>query len=101
MSYYKRHLFMCVNQREDKNCCQDHGASELRDYAKSKTRDLGIAGQGGVRVNKAGCLDRCDEGPIAVVYPDGVWYTYKDKNDLDEIITRHLQNGQIIKRLRI
>lgn len=92
---------MCVNQREDKNCCQDHGASELRDYAKSKTRDLGIAGQGGVRVNKAGCLDRCDEGPVAVVYPDGVWYTYKDKNDLDEIIARHLQNGQIVKRLRI
>ncbi len=101
MSYYKRHLFMCVNQREDKSCCQDHDASELRTYAKNRTKDLGIAGQGGVRVNKAGCLDRCDEGPVAVVYPDGVWYTYKDEKDLDEIITRHLRDGQIVERLKI
>lgn len=101
MSYYKRHLFMCVNQREDKSCCQDHDASELRIYAKNRIKDLGISGQGGVRVNKAGCLDRCDEGPVAVVYPDGVWYTYKDEKDLDEIITKHLKDGQIVGRLKI
>jgi len=92
---------MCVNQREDKSCCQDHGASELRIYAKNRIKDLAISGQGGVRVNKAGCLDRCDEGPVAVVYPDGVWYTYKDEKDLDEIITRHLKDGQIVERLKI
>ena len=101
MSYYKRHLFICVNEREDGNCCQNHGAKELRDYAKNKTKELGIAGQGGVRVNQAGCLDRCDEGPIAVVYPDGVWYTYKDEKDLDEIIERHLINGEIVEHLKI
>ncbi len=101
MSYYKRHLFICVNEREDKSCCQDHGASELRDYAKNKTKELGIAGQGQVRINRSGCLDRCDEGPIAVVYPDGVWYTYKDESDLDEIIDKHLINGKIVERLKI
>jgi (2Fe-2S) ferredoxin len=101
MSYYKRHLFMCVNQRENKNCCQDYGAAELRTYAKNKTKELGIAGQGGVRVNQAGCLDRCDEGPVAVVYPDNVWYTYKDEADIDEIITRHLIKGEIVERLKI
>lgn len=101
MSYYKRHLFMCVNQRENKNCCQDYGAAKLRTYAKNKTKELGIAGQGGVRVNQSGCLDRCDEGPVAVVYPDNVWYTYKDEADLDEIITRHLVKGEIVERLKI
>lgn len=92
---------MCVNHREDKPCCQDHGAAELRTYAKNRTKELGIAKQGGVRVNRAGCLDRCDEGPIAVVYPDAVWYTYRDESDLDEIITKHLIDGDIVDRLRI
>lgn len=93
---------MCVNQREDdRNCCQHHDAYKLCTYAKRKAKELGIAGQGRVRVNRAGCLDRCDEGPVAVVYPDGVWYTYKDKVDLDEIIFKHLKKGQIVKRLRI
>ena len=101
MSYYKRHLFMCVNHREDKNCCENHCASAFRTYAKNKTKELGIAGQGGVRVNQSGCLDRCDEGPVAVVYPDGVWYTYKDEKDLDEIISKHLISGEIVERLKI
>lgn len=101
MSFYKRHLFMCVNQREDRNCCQDHGAAELRAYAKSRIKELGIAKQGGVRVNQAGCLDRCDEGPVAVVYPDAVWYTYKDEKDLDEIIAKHLIAGEVVDRLKI
>ena len=92
---------MCVNEREDKACCQNHSASELRTYAKNTTKELGISGQGGVRVNKAGCLDRCDEGPVAVVYPDGIWYTYKEEKDLDEIIQKHLINGEIVERLKI
>ncbi len=92
---------MCLNQREDKPCCQDHDAARLRAYAKNRTRQLKIAGPGGVRVNQAGCLDRCDEGPVAVVYPDAVWYTYKDESDIDEIISRHLLGGEIVERLRI
>ena len=92
---------MCVNQREDKACCQDHAAAELRSYAKNKTKELGISGQGGVRINQAGCLDRCDEGPVAVVYPDAIWYTYKDEQDLDEIIQKHLIDGEIVERLKI
>ena len=92
---------MCVNQREDKACCHDHGAAELRTYAKNKTKELGINGQGGVRVNQAGCLDRCSEGPVAVVYPDGIWYTYKEEKDLDEIIHKHLIDGEIVERLKI
>lgn len=92
---------MCTNRREDGICCADFDATRLRDYAKKKTKALGIAGQGGVRVNIAGCLDRCDEGPVAVVYPDGVWYTYETEQDLDEIIESHLVKGQIVRRLQI
>lgn len=101
MGYYKRHLFMCTNMREDGICCQQFDASHLRDYAKAKTKALGITGQGGVRVNVAGCLDRCDEGPVAVVYPDGIWYTYQNEHDLDEIIESHLANGIVVQRLQI
>jgi (2Fe-2S) ferredoxin len=60
---------------------------------------LGLAGSGDVRVNKAGCLDRCSAGPVAVVYPEGVWYTYVDKADIDEIVESHLKNGQVVERL--
>ena len=60
---------------------------------------LGLAGPGEVRVNKSGCLDRCAGGPVAVVYPEGVWYTYVDQSDIDEIVASHLKNGQVVQRL--
>jgi len=51
--------------------------------------------------NQAGCLDRCEEGPVCVVYPDGIWYTYIDETDVDEIINSHLVNGEPVERLKI
>ncbi len=102
MSYYRHHVFFCCNQREPgKNCCQNQAADELRDYAKNRVKALGLAGKAMVRVNKAGCLDRCDEGPVIVVYPEEVWYTYVDKSDIDEIVDEHLAHGRIVERLRI
>ena len=102
MSHYKHHVFFCCNQREPgENCCQNHQADQLRDYAKNRVKALGLAGKGKVRVNKAGCLDRCDEGPVIVVYPEEVWYTYVDKADIDEIVEEHLVNGRVVERLRI
>ena len=102
MSYYKHHVFFCCNQRPPgENCCQNHKADELRDYAKNRVKALGLAGKGSVRVNKAGCLDRCDEGPVIVVYPEEVWYTYVDRADIDEIVEEHLKHGRIVERLRI
>jgi (2Fe-2S) ferredoxin len=73
----------------------------MQKYAKDRVKALGLAGEGKVRVNKAGCLDRCEEGPCVVVYPDGVWYTYVDRSDIDEIIDRHVVNGEVVERLRI
>jgi (2Fe-2S) ferredoxin len=102
MSHYKYHVFFCCNQREPgENCCQNHQADALRDYAKNRVKALGLAGKEKVRVNKAGCLDRCDEGPVIVVYPEEVWYTYVDKADIDEIVEEHLKHGRVVERLRI
>ena len=102
MSYYQHHVFFCCNQREaGKACCNDHGAQETRDYAKKRVKELGLAGAGKVRANQAGCLDRCEEGPVLVVYPEAVWYTYVDQHDVDEIIDEHLVNGRVVERLRI
>ena len=68
---------------------------------KKRIKQLGLAGKGAVRINKAGCLDRCEEGPVLVVYPEEIWYTYVDREDIDEIIDSHLVNGRIVERLRI
>jgi (2Fe-2S) ferredoxin len=100
MSYYRHHVFFCCNQRDNgEACCQDHAASEMRDYAKAKVKALKLAGDGKVRINQAGCLDRCELGPVIVIYPEETWYTYVDKSDIDEIVEEHLQNGRIVERL--
>lgn len=102
MGYYERHVFFCCNQRDGGDtCCANRGAVGLRDYAKRRVKQLDMSGQGRVRVNISGCLDRCDEGPCIVIYPDAVWYTYVDKTDIDEIIDEHLKHGRIVERLRI
>jgi (2Fe-2S) ferredoxin len=69
--------------------------------AKQRVKELGLSGPGKVRVNQAGCLDRCEEGPVIVVYPEEVWYTYVDRADVDEIIEEHLRHGRIVERLRL
>jgi len=73
----------------------------MRDYAKEKVKALGLAGQGRVRINNAGCMDRCEEGPTLVIYPEGIWYTYVDKADIDEIIEQHLVHGRVVERLKM
>jgi (2Fe-2S) ferredoxin len=102
MSFYKYHVFFCCNQREPgETCCNNHGAQSIRDYAKDRIKALRLNGRGKVRINSAGCLDRCDEGPVLVVYPEGTWYTYVDQEDIDEIVDEHLVHGRIVERLRI
>lgn len=101
-SYFQRHIFFCLNQRSNgEACCADHRAQEAFDHCKAKVKAEGLAGPGRVRVNKAGCLDRCAGGPVAVVYPDAVWYTYVDQGDIDEIVTSHLRDGVVVQRLQL
>ncbi len=63
---------------------------------KSRVRALGIKG---IRVNNSGCLERCELGPTMVIYPEGVWYRYTQKKDIDEIIQTHILEGKLVKRL--
>lgn len=100
MSYFERHIFFCLNQRENGEAsCGDHAPGAAFDHCKKQVKSAGLAGPGGVRVNKAGCLDRCSGGPVAVVYPDAVWYTFVDNSDIDEIVESHLRNGKVVDRL--
>lgn len=98
---FRHHVFCCTNRREPghkRGCCAEKGADDLRDYMKTRTKELGIPK---TRINGAGCLDRCELGPCMVIYPEGVWYSPKTKADVDEIIAEHLQGGKVVERLRL
>jgi len=103
MSFYDKHVFFCVHQRDNgEDCCGNRNAQEARDYVKNKVKELGVSSRHNrIRINNSGCVDRCDEGPVIVVYPEGIWYTYVDESDLDEIVEEHLKNGRIVGRLKI
>ncbi len=99
-SYYQRHIFFCLNERPNgEDSCARHHAQAGFDHCKARVKAAGLAGPGQVRVNKAGCLDRCAGGPVAVVYPEGTWYTFVDTADIDDIVDKHLTNGQVVERL--
>lgn len=98
-AYFRCHVFCCTNRRppEDRRgCCADKGAAALRDYMKAAARKLRLAK---VRINVAGCLDRCALGPVMVIYPEGVWYGYANEADVDEILQTHLVAGGRVERL--
>ena len=70
----------------------------MRDYMKDTAKKMGL---GGVRINASGCLDRCELGADMVIYPDGVWYRYETKEDIDEILTVHVKGGGRVHRLML
>lgn len=99
-AYYEHHLFFCLNQRTNgEDCCANHGAQAAFEHCKARAKAEGLAGVGKVRVNKAGCMNRCAGAPVLVVYPQGVWYSYVDNADIDEIIDSHIKQGRIVERL--
>ena len=101
-NYYAYHVFFCLNQRENgEACCMDKGAEAAFDHMKARVKKLGLSGQDKVRINRAGCFDRCGEGPLLVIYPQAIWYTYVDADDIDEIIDSHILNGKTVERLMV
>ncbi len=100
--FFEKHVFFCMNVREDgRSSCGKQGALDAQQHAKKRIKQLGISGPGKIRINQAGCLDRCEEGPVLVVYPQGTWYTYVDTADIDDIIDTHLVGGTVVERLKI
>ena len=101
-NFYQYHVFFCLNQRENgEACCMDKGAEAAFDHMKTRVKKLKLNGEGKVRINRSGCLDRCGLGPVMVVYPQAVWYTFVDNDDIDEIVESHLINGKVVERLVI
>ncbi len=99
--YYRSHVFCCINRRADghpRGCCENKGASKLRAHLKARVKLLGLRN---VRVNASQCLDRCELGPTMVIYPEGTWYTYRTREDLDEILERHILKGEQVDRLML
>ena len=100
MSRFIKHIFVCNNQRQaddPRGCCSARGSVDLLDYLKKRVHESGLKGK--VRVNKAGCLDACQYGPSLVIYPDDVWYSPQTQEDMEEILTEHVENNRIVESL--
>lgn len=99
--YYRVHVFCCTNQRpagHPRGCCLDKGALPLRNYMKARAKELDLAG---VRINTAGCLDRCELGPTMVIYPEAVWYRCRTVEDVEEVLQVHVIGGGRVARLML
>lgn len=99
--FYRAHVFCCVNERPEghaRGSCARRGSVRLRDYMKARAKVLGL---NDVRINAAGCLDRCELGPSIVIYPEGVWYRAESTSDIDAILQEHLVEGRLVERLRM
>ncbi len=105
--YFEHHVFFCLNVRHPvagqaaRACCGSEAASSAQQHAKKRIKALNLSGPGKVRINQAGCLDRCEQGPCLVVYPQGTWYSYVDNADIDAIIDEHVLGGQVVTRLQL
>ncbi|MBP0495203.1 (2Fe-2S) ferredoxin domain-containing protein [Roseomonas sp. SG15] len=99
--WFQVHLFVCTNRRPDghrRGSCAARGSEPLRDYMKARAKELGIPG---IRVNSAGCLDRCEFGPVMVIYPEGIWYRAETREDIDEILQTHVIGHGRVHRLML
>ena len=96
----QRHLFLCADQTKPK-CVDKEAGLASWDYLKRRLKELKLTGDGGVFRTKANCLQVCTRGPIAVVYPEAVWYGFVTPDDVPEIVDRHLTAGEPVARLRL
>lgn len=101
MLLYEKHIFICINSRDNDpaRSCGPKGGEEIHKAFKEKLAKLGLAAK--VRANKAGCLNACQQGVALVIYPQGIWYGHVTLSDVDEIIEKSIIKNEIIKRLEL
>ena len=99
--FFRHHIFCCTNERPAKHprgSCARRGSVTLRTYMKARVKEMGLKG---VRVNSAGCLDRCELGPTMVIYPEGIWYRCETNEEIDQVLIQHIQNGKPVEHLML
>jgi (2Fe-2S) ferredoxin len=99
--FYDAHLFVCCNLRpadHPRGSCAARGSEKLRDYMKARAKEMGLKR---LRVNSAGCLDRCELGPCLVIYPEGIWYKIETTSDVDAVLEQHVRDGGRVKALML
>jgi (2Fe-2S) ferredoxin len=101
MSFFKKHVFFCNQVRPEGHpagCCAASGGNDIGKQLWERVGELELEG---VKINSAGCLGRCDQGPVVVVYPEGVWYSPKTSDDVEEIIQSHLIKDEVVERIKV
>jgi (2Fe-2S) ferredoxin len=100
-----RHIFICAEPQKGECCSPERGQAAWK-YLKKRLKQLGLDGPktaqgGGIARTKADCLRICHAGPVAVVWPDGVWYHSCDEDVLERIIQEHLVGGIPVEDYRL
>ncbi len=102
MHFYNKHIFFCTNSRPNgkTSCGHNELSKECYRYAKDSLREANKLGKGKLGVTESRCLGRCEFGPLAVVYPDNIWYKFTSIEDIQRIIDEHLINKKIVRDLQ-
>jgi len=99
--FYTHHVFVCTNRRPDghkRGSCGAKGSEAIRDYMKVRAKELGL---NLTRINTSGCLDRCEEGPCVLIYPEGIWYRAADRTAADRILESLQTEGGRVPELML